>query len=61
MNMWLFVVIQAVCSAILGFVGMVGVLTMGVVTGKAIIWCFVIGFILSFPVAWFIYKRVIDS
>ena len=60
-NIWLFVVIQAVCSAFLGFAGIVGVLNLGVITGTAIIWCFLIGFVLSFPIAWLIYKRMTES
>lgn len=61
MNIWLFVLIQALTSAVLGFIGMVVILSMGMFSGKAIIACFVVGFALSFPVAWFVSKRMSDS
>lgn len=61
MNIWLFVVVQAVTSVIITFALIVGILVMDMATGMNFVWCFVIGTILSLPVAWIIYKRIIKG
>ncbi len=58
MNLWLFVAIQAVCSVVIGFTGIVIVLSLGWISASAIIWCFVISGIMSLPPAWLITKRL---
>ena len=58
MNIWLFVVIQAVTSVIITFALIVVILVMDVATGMNFVWCFVTGTILSLPCAWIVYKRM---
>ncbi len=61
MNIWLFVIVQAVASVILTFVLIIGMLVLDMATGMNFVWCFVIGTVLSLPVAWVIYNRIRKS
>lgn len=54
----LFVIIQALCASVLGFAGMIVVLVMGHVNATAIIGALAAGFVVSFPIAWIIHKRI---
>lgn len=54
----LFIVVQALCASVLGFAGIVAVLVMGYVNATAIIIAIIVGFVLSFPLAWLIQNRM---
>lgn len=61
MNIWLFVIIQAVVSVIITFALIVVMLTLDMASGLNFVWCFVIGTVLSFPPAWIIFKRLMKG
>ncbi len=58
MNIWLFVVIQAITSVMITFALFIVILTNDMATGMNFLWAFLIGQALSFPAAWLIYKRI---
>jgi len=58
MNLWLFIVIQAVTSVIITFALIVVILVMDMATGMHFVWCFAIGTVLSLLPAWLIYTRL---
>ncbi len=58
MNLWLFVVVQAVTSVIITFALIVVMLMLEMGTGMNFVWCFVIGTVLSLPIAWVVYSRM---
>ena len=58
MNIWLFVVIQAIISVMITFALFIVILTQDMATGMNFVWSFVIGQVLSFPAAWLVNKRM---
>ncbi len=58
MNIWLFVVIQAIISVMITFALFIFILTNAMATGMNFVWSFLIGQVLSVPAAWLVYKRM---
>lgn len=58
MNIWLFVVIQAIASVMITFALFIVILTMEIATGMNFFWAFLAGQVLSLPIAWLVYKRI---
>ena len=58
MNIWMFVVIQAIISVMITFALFVVILTQDMATGMNFVWAFVAGQVLSVPAAWLVYKRM---
>lgn len=58
MNIWMFVVIQAIVSVMITFALFIVILTQDMATGMNFLYAFLIGQVLSIPAAWFIYKRM---
>lgn len=60
MNIWLFAIVQVITSVMITFTLIIAILAMDVATGMNFIWSFVAGTVLSLPIAWIVYKRLIN-
>ncbi|MEL6465288.1 MAG: hypothetical protein AAFQ58_09995 [Pseudomonadota bacterium] len=58
MNIWMFVIIQAIVSGMITFALFIVILTQDMATGMNFLYAFLIGQVLSIPAAWLIYKRM---
>ncbi|WP_136439453.1 hypothetical protein [Pacificoceanicola onchidii] len=58
MNIWIFVIIQAVISVMITFALFVVILTQDMATGMNFLYAFLIGQVLSIPAAFLVYKRM---
>jgi len=57
-NIWLFVMIQSMAACVIGWFGVAAVMISGNITGWNIALCIAAGFVIAFPVAWVIQKRM---
>ncbi|SIO15861.1 hypothetical protein SAMN02745824_3172 [Parasphingorhabdus marina DSM 22363] len=60
-NLFLFNMIQFLASCLTGFGAVVVVITMGSASLPILFGCVTAGFILGFPVAWFVTRRIVHS
>lgn len=57
-NIWLFVMVQSVSACVIGWFGIAIIMISGNISGWSIGLSIAAGFVLAFPVAWYVVKRM---